>query len=118
MNFEGFKDLIQRVAVQWYAIAKKEIIEMDAVNNYLSKNPFTAAQTAENEEAYERLMDVRCKLYVSKNPFTCWFGRTLVSLICLIRSSVMKSTRIMTPTWSSWSKPLTSLTCLTKSRKD
>ncbi len=65
MNFEGFKDLIQRVAVQWYALAKKEIVDMDAVNNYLSKNPFTADQTAENEEAYERLMDARCKLYVS-----------------------------------------------------
>ena len=65
MNFEGFKDLIQRVAIAWYAQAKKEITDMDAVNSYLAKNPFTAEQTSDNEEAYERLMDVRCKLYVS-----------------------------------------------------
>ena len=37
---------------------------MDAVDAYLAKNPFTAEQTADNEIAYEKLMDVRCKLYV------------------------------------------------------
>jgi hypothetical protein len=65
MNFEGFKDLIQRVAVQWYALAKKEILDMDAVDKYLAVNPFSASQTTDNEEAYERLMDCRCKLLVS-----------------------------------------------------
>lgn len=65
MNFEGFKDLIQRVAMQWYSAAKKEIPDMDAIDAYLSINPFTAEQTHDNEEAYERLMDIRMKLYVS-----------------------------------------------------
>lgn len=65
MNFEGFKDLIQRVAIQWYSLARKEITDIEAVDAYLSINPFTAEQTSDNEEAYERLMDVRCKLYVS-----------------------------------------------------
>ena len=65
MNFEGFKDLIQRVAIQWYALAKKEIIDFEGVEAYLAKNPFTAEETASNSEAYERLMDSRCKLYVS-----------------------------------------------------
>ena len=66
MNFEGFKDLISRVAMQWYGNAKKEILDFEAVDAYLEKNPFTAEQTSDNEEAYEKLMDVRCKLYVSK----------------------------------------------------
>jgi hypothetical protein len=35
------------------------------VEDYLQVNPFTARQTPENELAYERLMDVRLKLYVS-----------------------------------------------------
>ena len=65
MNFEGFKDLISRVAIQWYGNAKKEILDFEAVDAYLEKNPFSAEQTADNEEAYEKLMDVRCKLYVS-----------------------------------------------------
>ena len=65
MNFEGFKDLISRVAMQWYGNAKKEILDFEAVDAYLEKNPFTAEQTSDNEEAYEKLMDVRCKLYVS-----------------------------------------------------
>lgn len=65
MNFEGFKDLIQRVAIAWYSSARKEITDIEAVDAYLSKNPFTAEQTHDNEEAYERLMDCRCKLYVS-----------------------------------------------------
>ncbi len=65
MNFEGFKDLIQRVAIQWYSMAKKEVPDMEAVDAYLAKNPFTAEQNSDNEEAYERLMDARCKLYVS-----------------------------------------------------
>ena len=65
MNFEGFKILIQRVAIEWWALAKKEIIELDSVKNYLQESPFLAKQTPENESAYERLMDIRCKLFVS-----------------------------------------------------
>ena len=41
MNFEGFKDLISRVAMQWYGNAKKEILDFEAVDAYLEKNPFT-----------------------------------------------------------------------------
>lgn len=63
MNFEGFQDLIRRVATEWYKLAKKDIIEMEMVDAYLEENPFTAKQTPENEIAYERLMDVRMKLY-------------------------------------------------------
>ena len=66
MNFEGFKILIQRVAGEWWNLAKKEIIEIDSVKAYLQDSPFLAKQTPENEAAYERLMDIRCKLYVSK----------------------------------------------------
>ena len=64
MNFEGFKDLIQRVAAQWWQLAQREIIELDSIKKYLQDSPFLAKQTPENESAYERLMDVRCKLYV------------------------------------------------------
>ena len=40
MNFEGFQDLIRRVAVEWYKAAKKEIIEMEMVNSFtLDYNP-------------------------------------------------------------------------------
>ena len=67
MNFEGFKDLIQRVAIEWWKLAKREIIEFDQVRIYLQESPFLAKQTPDNEIAYERLMDVRCKLYVSIN---------------------------------------------------
>ena len=67
MNFEGFKILVQRVASDWWTLAKREIIELDSVKKYLSENPFTAKQTTENESAYERLMDIRCKLFVSRN---------------------------------------------------
>ena len=67
MNFEGFKILIQRVAGEWWNLAKKEIIEIDSVKAYLQDSPFLAKQTPENEAAYERLMDIRCKLYVSKS---------------------------------------------------
>jgi hypothetical protein len=35
MNFEGFQDLIRRVAVEWYKAAKKEIIEMELVITYM-----------------------------------------------------------------------------------
>ena len=66
MNFEGFKDLIQRVAIKWYSQSKREITDLEAVDSYLAVNPFTAQQTHDNEEAYERLMDVRMKLFVSK----------------------------------------------------
>ena len=31
MNFEGFQDLIRRVAQEWYKAAKKEIIELEMV---------------------------------------------------------------------------------------
>ena len=31
MNFEGFQDLIRRVAVEWYKAAQKDIIEMEMV---------------------------------------------------------------------------------------
>ena len=65
MNFEGFKDLIQRVAGEWWKLAKREIIELDMVKEYLQESPFLAKQTDKNEAAYERLMDARCKLYVS-----------------------------------------------------
>ena len=70
MNFEGFKILIQRVAAEWWNLAKKEIIEIDSVKAYLQDSPFLAKQTPENEAAYERLMDIRCKLYVSKSSKT------------------------------------------------
>ena len=32
MNFEGFQDLIRRVAVEWYKAAQKDIIEMEMVS--------------------------------------------------------------------------------------
>ena len=69
MNFEGFKDLIQRVATSWYAAAKRDITDIEAVDAYLALNPFTAQQTSDNEEAYEKLMDCRMKLYVSSEHF-------------------------------------------------
>ena len=66
LNFEGFRDLIGRVAVQWYAAAKKEFgADFAAIDAYLAQNPFTATQTTDNEAAYEKLMDIRCKLFVS-----------------------------------------------------
>ena len=37
MNFEGFQDLIRRVAVEWYKAAQKEIIEMDMVMDITMK---------------------------------------------------------------------------------
>merc|ERR1712047_141719 len=61
MNFEGFQDLMRRIARAWYERAKAEIIEMNMVNNYLKESPFVAKQTPENELAYEKLMDVRLK---------------------------------------------------------
>jgi len=64
LNFEGFRDLIQRVGVQWYAQAKKEYkSEFGAIDAYLAKNPFTAEQTTDNEGAYEKLMDIRMKMF-------------------------------------------------------
>merc|ERR1712213_259149 len=62
MNFEGFQDLMRRIARAWYERAKAEIIEMNLVNNYLKESPFVAKQTPENELAYEKLMDVRLKM--------------------------------------------------------
>ncbi len=64
MNFEGFQDLVSRLVQEWHRIAKKEIAEIDLVNAYLSDSPFQAKQTKENELAYEKLMDVRMRLYV------------------------------------------------------
>ena len=69
MNFEGFQDLIHRVVTQWWQVAKKEIVEMDLVTTYLEESPFKAKQTPGNEIAYEKLMDVRVKLYVRKSVF-------------------------------------------------
>lgn len=65
MNFEGFRDLSHRVARLWWGQVKREVLELDLVKAYLQTNPFKASQTKDNEFAYERLMDVRCKLYVS-----------------------------------------------------
>jgi len=62
MNFEGFQDLMRRIARTWYERAKAEIIEMNMVNNYLKESPFVAKQTPDNELAYEKLMDVRLKM--------------------------------------------------------
>jgi len=62
MNFEGFQDLMRRIARTWYERSKIEVLEMDYVEQYLKESPFTAKQTQENEIAYERLMDVRLKL--------------------------------------------------------
>ena len=65
MNFEGFKSLIKRVAQEWWTLAQREIIEIDNVKKYLSNSPFSAQETPENASAYEKLMDSRCKLFVS-----------------------------------------------------
>merc|ERR1712128_296689 len=62
MNFEGFQDLMRRIARTWYERAKMEIMEMDMVDAYLKESPFVAKQSTENETAYERLMDVRLKM--------------------------------------------------------
>ena len=37
MNFEGFKDLIQRVAGQWWQLATREIVEMDSGEIQINK---------------------------------------------------------------------------------
>ena len=67
LNFEGFKNLIVRVVREWYELAKRDHkFDMDIIKAYLQESPFTAKQTPENEEAYEKLMDTRMKLYVSK----------------------------------------------------
>ena len=65
MNFEGFADLLHRVVGEWYKLAKKELEDIDDINTYLEKSPFTAKQTPENERAYEKLMDLRMKMFVS-----------------------------------------------------
>jgi len=62
MTFEGFQDLMRRIARNWYERAKAEIIEMNIVNNYLKESPFVAKQTPDNELAYEKLMDIRLKM--------------------------------------------------------
>ena len=65
MNFEGFQHLLTRVVSDWYELARKEFkADFESIYYYLQESPFTAKQTPENEEAYERLMDVRMKLYV------------------------------------------------------
>ena len=86
MNFEGFQDLMRRIARTWYERAKVEILEMDLVNAYLQDSPFTAKQSTENEIAYERLMDIRLKLVdlsyeIDKNhePYMRFLTQTLNS---------------------------------------
>lgn len=64
MNFEGFKDLMHRVARSWLELAKRKVTDMDKILDYLADDPFTAKQTSNNEEAYEELMDVRMQLLV------------------------------------------------------
>ncbi len=66
MNFEGFADLMRRVAREWYDRAEAEHkADFRDIHDYLQHSPFTANQTDDNEAAYEKLMDVRMKLYVS-----------------------------------------------------
>eukprot|EP00094_Tigriopus_californicus_P001703 TCALIF_01648-PA protein Name:"Protein of unknown function" AED:0.01 eAED:0.10 QI:51/0.5/0.66/1/1/1/3/0/582 len=62
MNFEGFKDLMHRVARSWLQLAKRKVTDIDKILDYLADDPFSAKQTANNEEAYEELMDVRMQL--------------------------------------------------------
>ena len=65
MDFEQFRDLLHRIVRSWYAQAKIEIIDMKKINTYLQENPMTAKATKDNEEAYEKLMDIRCNMVVS-----------------------------------------------------
>jgi len=46
----------------------------------LSEDPFSARQTPENEVAYERLMDVRLKLYVRQQSLLCFYQKILLSI--------------------------------------
>ena len=70
MNFEGFTDILHRVAREWFDRAHAEFKgDFDSISEYLQDSPFTAKQTPENEEAYERLMDIRMKLYVSHETY-------------------------------------------------
>jgi len=62
LKFEGFQDLIRRIAREWFARAKAEISEVDIIMGYLQDSPFTSKQTENNERAYEMLMDIRMKL--------------------------------------------------------
>ena len=64
--------------MEWYAKAKKEITDIEAVDAYLAVNPFSAQQTSDNEDAYEKLMDCRMKLYVSE-LFLIFFGKSKLS---------------------------------------
>lgn len=66
MNFEGFVDLLHRVVEEWYSMAKREVEDIEAINAYLENSPFSAKQTPENERAYEKLMDLRMKMFVSE----------------------------------------------------
>merc|ERR1711936_995811 len=95
MNFEGFQDLMRRIARTWYERAKAEIIEMNMVNNYLKESPFVAKQTPENELAYEKLMDVRLKMVdlsyeIDRNhdAYMRFMGTTLNSLDLMIMEQV------------------------------
>ena len=45
MNFEGFQDLIRRVAQEWYKAAKKEIIELEMVISGIELQRFYSALT-------------------------------------------------------------------------
>ena len=65
MNFQGFKYLIERVAREWLQASKDAFKEnFKSIHAYLQTDPFSAAQTEETEKSYEKLMDVRLKLYV------------------------------------------------------
>ena len=64
--------------MEWYAKAKREITDIEAVDAYLAVNPFSAQQTSDNEDAYEKLMDCRMKLYVSE-LFLIFFGKSKLS---------------------------------------
>jgi len=86
MNFEGFQDLMRRIARTWYERAKAEVIEMDMINTYLKESPFVAKQTPDNELAYEKLMDIRLKMVdlsyeIDRNhdAYMRFMGKTLES---------------------------------------
>ena len=63
MEFEAFKHLIRRLAHEWFKRAQLE--REDCISTYLKSSPYTAQQTDDNVAAYEKLMDIRMKLYVS-----------------------------------------------------
>ncbi len=64
MNFECFKNLVVRIARQWFDVARADHRGSDfaGIREYLQESPFTAKASPENEAAYEHLMDARLKL--------------------------------------------------------